>query len=533
MFYFAILIGIYSYCIFFLGVAHFLYKELIIAFTMIGIILIGIFNKQMIYQPLQIVKFIYKIFKQNKFFQLLILLFLLQSSINLVGALGPEISFDALWYHLTLPKIFLENQKIFHIDGGLLYYSDMPKLTEMLYISALSINNEILAKIIHFSFGLASCIVLYKISRMFVSPLWSLVSVIVFYSNLVVGWQSITAYIDLSRTFFELLALYSFLLFSKSKRLFWLMISALMMGLAITSKLLALSSLPIYIFLLYIMYFRNISYFFPRALFYVGVSFLIPSPWFLFSFIHTGNPIYPFFTTTYPIDVSHILDPLSFFRDVLSIFLYSSDPVSPIYLIILPLVFIYRKKIFAKRKVLLLYCLFSFILWWITPRTGGGRFLLSYLPAFSVLVSVTLSCVRDKFFLRVLVGVIVLLSTISITYRGIANARFIPVILGQESKDVFLSKNLNYSFGDFYDIDRYFKKNITMNDKVLIFGFHNLYYANFPFIHETYIKHEDKFNYILTQNQELPEKFKDWDEVYRNDTTSVRLYTKNNQWWNY
>ena len=134
-----------------------------------------------------------------------------------MGALGPEIGFDALWYHLTIPKLYLENNSIFYIPGGLLYYSTIPKLTEMLYTAAIALNGEILAKLIHFCFGILTCVALFKLSRLFFSLKISLIAVVIFYSNLVVGWQSITAYVDLARTFFEIMALWAFAKFVKSK----------------------------------------------------------------------------------------------------------------------------------------------------------------------------------------------------------------------------------------------------------------------------------------------------------------------------
>ena len=117
--------------------------------------------------------------------------------------------FGTTW---ILPKIFLINHSIFHISGGLLSYSDMPKLTEMLYLAGLAFGDETIAKLIHFSiFKILVLLIIYKISRKFLSRNFSLIATIIFYSNLVVGWESITAYIDLARTFFELMALWGFL----------------------------------------------------------------------------------------------------------------------------------------------------------------------------------------------------------------------------------------------------------------------------------------------------------------------------------
>jgi hypothetical protein len=96
-----------------------------------------------------------------------------------------------------------------------------------------------------------------------------------------------------------------------------------------------------------------------------------------------------------------------------------------------------------------------------------------------------------------------------------------------------LTNNLNYSFGDFYDTDGYFAKTIKSSDKVLLFGFHNLYYVNFPFIDSSFIKKGDKFNYIAVQGSGIAPRFSDWKEIYYNKMTHVMLYTKEGKEWVY
>jgi len=43
----------------------------------------------------------------------------------------------------------------------------------------------------------------------------------------------------------------------------------------------------------------------------------------------------------------------------------------------------------------------------------------------------------------------------------------------------------------------------------------------------------DRFNYIAVQNTQLPERFKDWELVYNNKTTGVKLYSKGGKTWEY
>ena len=213
--------------------------------------------------------------------------------------------------------------------------------------------------------------------------------------------------------------------------------------------------------------------------------------------------------------------------------MYSADPISPVYILFLPLIVIFYKKLNQNAKIIAVYSLISLLIWYITPRTGGGRFILPYLPAYSILAAASIGIMPIKRLSKFLVSFIVIVSVISIVYRGFANIKYLPVVFLKQSKNEFLNKNLNFSYGDFYDIDSYFKNKIKKTDKVLIFGGHNLYYVYFPFVHESYIKKGDKFNYVLLIKHDLPKRFRHWNLVYKNDITNVMLYTLDNQKWTY
>jgi|SRR3989344_1584478 len=111
MFQLAFLIALYSYFIFALGLLHLLRRDIILVTTIIlFLILIKTFLKQFINFLLTL-----KVYLMSaKFLQtLLFSLITIQVFVNLVGALGPELAFDALWYHLTIPKIYLQQDFIF------------------------------------------------------------------------------------------------------------------------------------------------------------------------------------------------------------------------------------------------------------------------------------------------------------------------------------------------------------------------------------------------------------------------------------
>ncbi len=526
MFYLALLIGIYSYIIFFLGLLGFIYRPVVILFTAAFIFTTVFFIKR----NLEISSFKDKtvsfIKKSTKIELILLAIISFQALVNLIGALGPELGFDALWYHLTLPKIYLLNHSISFIPGGIFYYSAMPKLTEMLYVAGLSFGSEIIAKLIHFSFGILILIALYSLSRKFLSKIFSLLALVLFYSNLVVGWISITAYIDLARTFFEIMALWGFVEWFEKKEKKWFVLSAATLGLAISTKLLALGTLLIVSGLI-IFYFlskkKKLKDLFTGLFVYWFICLLIPLPWFIFSFIHTGNPVYPFFTNIYPVKLGfNLINPLNL-----------SDPISPLYVIFLPIAVLIYRKFKPSLKIVLFYSLLAVLFWYITPQTGGGRFILPYLPAFSLISVVVVKLIEKIRLQKIFIGLIIVLSLFSILYRLVANSKYILVVLDKESKSQFLSSHLNFAFGDFYDIDGYFAKKIKHADKVLLYGFHNLYYVNFPFIDSSFVKKGDTFNYIAAQGNNFPQRFKFWNLIYYNKTTNIRLYSIGGLKWTY
>lgn len=526
MFFLAIAVGLYGYSIFALGLLGLLKKDLIVLDTIIFLIfLVWYFWKK----RKEVSKLLRGFRKLGKFSVFLISLLFGQMVVNLIGALGPELAFDALWYHLTLPKIYLAHQAISYIPGNLLYYSAMPQLTEMYYASALAFSGETLAKLTHFSFGILVCVALYICSyELFKKKLPAIVATLVFYANLVVGWESITAFSDLARTFFECMAIWAFLRWVKSAKQQWLFTSALCVGFAIATKLLAFGTFGILLLLIcYVLYTKKtpLPAIAKNVVLFSFVVFICALPWLFFSYSNTGNPVFPFFSNINPVQGGFFaVSPLEIVIATWSIFVQGADPILPMYLIAVPLFYLLRKKLLFTAKVLLLYAILSYSIWLILPKIGGGRFLLPYLPIFSILVSYVIFTIKEKQLRIFLLGIIVFLAMTSIVYRGIANSKYIPVILGIESKEQFLREHLNFDFGDFYDTDGYFAKHIRKHDMVLLYGFHNLYYVDFPFIDSSWVKSGDKYNFVAVQGGAISKKYKSAKLVYENPVTQVKLY---------
>ena len=518
----ALAIGVYSYLILFLGLLGKLYF-LPVVLVSIGFwsVVLWLLTKKLGRREWGRVRNIFA----NRLSLLILVILIFQALINLIGALAPELSFDALWYHLTLPKLYVKNQRIFHIPGGLLYYSSMPRLVEMLYTGALILKNEILAKLIHWSFGLLSSIALFNLLKRYFKEKFSLLGTVIFYTLLVVGWQSTTAYVDLARTFFEILALFFFLRWFEEKGS-WLFKTGLMMGLSLSTKYLSLESLFVFLVLIFLFgrdnLVKNLSQFLIPSL---GLAF----PWYILSFFNTGNPFYPLFSGWFEIhqlgDLKTFLithNPVLFLTSFWQTTFQLDNLLTPVFLIFLPLILVKIWQEDKITKIVALYFLFGYLFWFLTPPSSA-RYLLPFIPAL-IFVSIKIVSSSGSSIKKIALGIIILTSLFNLGARMMATKKFFPVVFGKETKNEFLSRNLNFGFGDFYDVDGFFAQNIKENDLVLIYNIHNLYYVDFPFVHGSWAETGIYFTHILIKDIDLPEKFGDLELLYQNETTGVKLY---------
>lgn len=517
----AIFLGLYSYEIFILGLVNLLYPlPVLIVSTLSFVVFLLLIKKDISKIKLSKVHFS----KIEKLYLVLISIILIT---NFIGALGPELGFDALWYHLTMPKIFIEHGRIFYIKNELFYYSLLPKLTEMLYIPSIMLGGEIMAKITHFVFGLLTLISTYKIAKLYLKRKWALLSVIILLSNLVICWMMITAYIDLARGFYETLSLYYILSYSKTGKTRELIFSAILIGFAISAKLVSIGT--IFILLAVIVFSNRVGVNkLKKSITFLIISLSVSSPWLLVSYYYVKNPIYPIFSNYSPqVFRWENLYPIKIVENILSVFLYSSDPINPIYIIALPLLVFSLRKLFQYKEVFI-YSIFSIFIWYAssflglwhaTESAGSSRFLISFLPAYSVLLVLVVTKYYSNYFKKVIVVVSISILIVVISYRMAANFQYIPYILNQESKEAFLMRNLHFDFGDFYDENQKIKS-IVGNKLVLVRGIHNLYYVDFPFTLDNWENAKDS-KFLLTGDNFENNSDK---VIYENQTTHVKLY---------
>ncbi|MCP4654617.1 MAG: hypothetical protein GY856_04260 [bacterium] len=218
-------------------------------------------------------------------------------------AISPPVSWDASTYHLTLPKLFIANQGFRPVAFNV--YSNWPLNAELLFAVAMLVKSYILAKLVHFGFGLLTLYAIFLGCRHHdrSAGAWPVgwMAMAFFLANGVVAFELRVAYVDLAYAFF-FLAAFLFMLRAVDEgppARALLLVSGICCGLMAGIKLTGVVGAAV-IGTLYL----------PRllqaararalggearrfALRFVLPILLLSLPWILKAAWYTGNPVYP------------------------------------------------------------------------------------------------------------------------------------------------------------------------------------------------------------------------------------------------
>ena len=218
----------------------------------------------------------------------------LAAAMTLIAALAPEREYDALWYHLAYPQRFLAQGRLVDLPHD--YVSLYPMTWELWFGYGLAFGGQTAATLLHFACLPLTAIVVYQIAQRYVPEASPWLAVALFVTIPTVMWEASTAYIDLALAFHTALIVYSVLRYAEQRQRQWLLIAALNLSLALATKHLALVILGITcIGLVLLLWYTEHDLW--RALkpaVALGcLSLILPLPWYLRSFLASGNPVFP------------------------------------------------------------------------------------------------------------------------------------------------------------------------------------------------------------------------------------------------
>jgi 4-amino-4-deoxy-L-arabinose transferase-like glycosyltransferase len=128
-------------------------------------------------------------------------------ALNLLGAMIPEIFYDALNYHLALPDIYWRHHGFIPVFENA--FSGVPMLGQMLFALALPVGGDRLAHLVNLSFGVLCALAVYDFGRRFAGRRTGLLAAALFYANPLVCVNSWKAAVDLPTALYGFLALYA------------------------------------------------------------------------------------------------------------------------------------------------------------------------------------------------------------------------------------------------------------------------------------------------------------------------------------
>lgn len=209
--------------------------------------------------------------------------------------LYPPTASDAITYHLAIAQHYAQTGLVQPTPQY--RYAVFPQLVEMLFAAALILGNDILAQCISLVFLLITALAVAAFVRRIGHGASSYFGAALLLSNSAVLVLAGVAFTDMALMAFVTLAVLSFEHWCEHQDDAWLVFSGLMTGCAAGTKYSALF-FPLALGGLAIIVSRHQQRM--RPLLTISIScFIAALPWYLYNIYHTGNPVWPFFSSLF------------------------------------------------------------------------------------------------------------------------------------------------------------------------------------------------------------------------------------------
>lgn len=225
---------------------------------------------------------------------------------QLLIALAPPIKWDALAYHLQLPRQYLAAGSLVFVPEN--PYWGHPQIVEMLYALAMSIHRVETAAVLGWSEGVIFLLGILGLTNTLLARMagnqeqpaspnagWmALAAVLVGYTfRYLLGWS----YTDLFSALFGLAALAVFFAWLETRQPTWLLWAGLFCAMALSTKWTA-GVLALGIFTAALIFRNAVGMKWKTWLLAGTVTFLVTLPWLAKNMLVTGSPVYPYFIGT-------------------------------------------------------------------------------------------------------------------------------------------------------------------------------------------------------------------------------------------
>jgi hypothetical protein len=411
--------------------------------------------------------------------KLLLLLAALPALLSaLIGALAPPTQFDSLVYHLALPYRYFAAGGYTAVPWNI--FSSFPQNIEMLYQLALTLNGDILANLIHWSFLPLTGLGVYLLARRTEGETTGAAAALIWLYTPAALFLATGTYIDLGLAFYVLLGIHAYIFWDETGEDAWLWASGVFMGLAAGAKYTA--AFPALLIALFAL-FRSKGVIKPLK--FAAVSLLVFLPWLFKNLVYLHNPIAPWGSAAAPGYFSHVRShgmPVSTVMDVLYVpwnltffgFSYGGafDLLGPVFLLFLPALFLWRKsdKII---RILVLFCTGFAVCWFFSGKVL--RFLMPVIPLLSILAAKGLANLPESRVFRTAVYLFLagaMAHNLLMFHWTMAPVDPYACVIAGEPRDSYLAGKLDY-----YKAARVVYAGLPPGSKTLFWGETRGYYC--------------------------------------------------------
>jgi hypothetical protein len=397
VFSFALGMAFLSFLVFSLGLLHLLYLKWVLLVAALFLFFSLRNASELIAAILSLIRASFRYLYGKKLLTFLAILFLFVLLFTFISALAPVKDNDALVYHLSDAKYFVKHHTVTFIPYT--SRSIWPYFMQMLFALALLCKSAILAKLFHFAMAFFCALAVYSFSKRYINRETGFLALVIFFLTPGVFTQATYAYIDLGWAFYTFVSFYALFLWNSSSKKCWLVLSAVMAGIAADTKYLGLVTPIIVGIIVVVMIFKNKKYnkLVANCLIFALAAIVVMFPYYIRPYFYTGNPLYPFYvkyigesgwyqTTGFGMEknlLNFIISPwfVTYYPD--TIFGGGESQLGPLYLAFLPLLLFIRKQYKSIFFILVFSAIFYFLWFFMFPAV---RFLLPAIPFLALLV---------------------------------------------------------------------------------------------------------------------------------------------------
>ncbi|MBC7288999.1 MAG: glycosyltransferase family 39 protein, partial [Armatimonadetes bacterium] len=215
------------------------------------------------------------------------------AAITFLAALGPSDGrdWDGLSEHLAQAKTYLRHHRVEPLWWD--HHSHFPAAVVMLYCLGMAFGGQGAAKLFHWGFGVLSLLALWRFSRRHLRTASGGPGAWVLATTPLFGWLATVGYVDLAAVFYSIMACDGVLAWLSERRREDFLQAAVMAGCGMTAKAQGLFTFGVLLIFMGSFVLRQKCRV-RELLAFSAIALAIAAPWYIKSWVVTGNPVYPF-----------------------------------------------------------------------------------------------------------------------------------------------------------------------------------------------------------------------------------------------